>query len=67
LNRKIELAKREHDEYLGRADRAANLKGALERKAKKILIEEGEDPNDEKEIKKVIATRIIKKVKQNSN
>lgn len=66
LQQKIVSAKREHDEYLSKAERAKNVKGMLERKARVILEREGEDINDEELISKVISTRLIKKKKEES-
>lgn len=63
LQQKIVLAKREHDDYLGKAEKSKNLKAMLERKARDILQEEGEDPHDQDMIKKVIVSRLIKKKK----
>jgi ESF2/ABP1 family protein len=66
LQQKIMSAKKEHDEYLGKSEKSKSLKGFLERKAKKLLEEEGEDPNDADMIKKVISSRLIRKKQEES-
>lgn len=66
LQQKIMQAKREHDDYLGHAEKAKNMKAMLERKARTILDNEGDDSKDPEKVKKVIASRLIKKKKQAS-
>ena len=66
LQHKIMEAKKDHDEYLGKVEKAKLVKGMLERKARDILKEKGEDPNDKELMRKIISTRLIKKKKEES-
>ncbi len=61
LNKKVQEAKKEHDEFLSRADRAQQVRALLRKKAARILEEEGGDPKDEERLRTVISERLLKK------
>lgn len=60
LNKKVQEAKREHDEFLSRADRAQQVRALLRKKAARILAEEGGDAADEEQLRAVISERLLK-------
>ena len=61
LNKKVQEAKKEHDDFMSRSDKAQQVRALLRKKAAKIVAEEGGDPGDEDKVKEVISQRLLKK------